>query len=463
MKISLLGATFDTGNMGVSALAAGAIACILQQFPEAQISLLDYAKEGREIPFVHQGRRISIQLVNMRFSKSFYRGNHIALLLLLSVIVKLIPSQKLHKKLIARNRCLGAIDQCDLIASISGGDSFSDIYGMTRMFYGALPQILVLLLGKKLVLLPQTIGPFRKRTSRMIAKFILNRADLIYSRDYRGLNDAEALMGRLKNPDKVRFCYDVGFVADSTPSRDLGPVRLPARSTKTSPLVGLNISGLLFIGGYNGKNMFGLRVDYKAFIHHIIDFLIRSKGADVLLVPHVFGNHGESDTLACEAVFDALKTKYGASLGIARASYDFAAIKYIIGSCDFFIGARMHACIAAISQTVPTVPVAYSEKFVGVMETVGVGGNVVDPRTMKEQEMLGILDRVFDQRASVRRQLEQRMPRVKAVVLSLFDGMEELGGAKATPCLTKFPSECDLNSADQRSVRSKPSHNVSIG
>jgi colanic acid/amylovoran biosynthesis protein WcaK/AmsJ len=431
MKISLLGAAFDTGNMGVSALTAGAIATILHQFPEAQISLLDYSKQGRDIPFLHQGRRILVQLVNMRFSKSFYLGNHIAVLILLSLILKLIPSQKFRKKLVANNRCLGAIDDCDLVASIAGGDSFSDIYGMARMLYVSLPQILILLLGKKLVLLPQTIGPFGKRTARAIAKFILNRADLVYSRDYRGLKDAEALMARSKNPDKVRFCYDVGFIIDSTPPRDLGLVGLPARSTRGSPFVGLNISGLLFMGGYNRKNMFGLSVDYKAFNHHVIDFLIRSKGAGVLLVPHVFGGHCESDTLACEAVYEALKAKYGDSLGIARGNHDFAQVKYVIGLCDFFIGARMHACIAAISQNVPTVPIAYSRKFVGVMETVGIGGNVIDPRTMSEDEMLRVIDRAFDHRTLGRRQLEQRMPQVKEAVLSLFEGMEELAARQS--------------------------------
>jgi len=65
--------------------------------------------------------------------------------------------------------------------SIAGGDSFSDIYGLRRFIYVALPQILVLLLGKPLVLLPQTYGPLKGRCSRMIARFIFRRAALICS------------------------------------------------------------------------------------------------------------------------------------------------------------------------------------------------------------------------------------------------------------------------------------------
>ena len=56
----------------------------------------------------------------------------------------------------------------------------------------------------------------------------------------------------------------------------------------------------------------------------------------------------------------------------------WAAIKGVIGLCDFFIGSRMHACIAALSQGIPTVAVAYSPKFKGVFDSIGTGDMVID-------------------------------------------------------------------------------------
>ena len=47
-------------------------------------------------------------------------------------------------------------------------------------------------------------------------------------------------------------------------------------------------------------------------------------------------------------------------------------MKYLIGQCDFFVGSRMHSCIAAVSQCVPAVSIAYSDKFIGVMATLGL-------------------------------------------------------------------------------------------
>ena len=40
-KVCLLGATFDTGNLGVSALAESSIKVILNRWPEAEVTLLD--------------------------------------------------------------------------------------------------------------------------------------------------------------------------------------------------------------------------------------------------------------------------------------------------------------------------------------------------------------------------------------------------------------------------------------
>jgi polysaccharide pyruvyl transferase WcaK-like protein len=80
----------------------------------------------------------------------------------------------------------------------------------------------------------------------------------------------------------------------------------------------------------------------------------------------------------------------------------------------------MHACIAALSQNVPTISIAYSRKFAGVMQTIGVENLVADPRKLEKDEIIGIIDDAFEQRASLRGHLETTMPRVKETVLNLF-------------------------------------------
>lgn len=425
-NICLLGASFGTSNMGVNALTAGTLKAFYERYPDGELFLLDYGKNEATYTFQMGDRKLPIQLVNIRFSKKFYLKNNIALLIALALLTRIIPIRRIRKKIIYGNFRLRRVAKADFVASMAGGDSFSDIYGMGRLLYVSLPQLLALILGKKLVFLPQTIGPFKSAVAKMIARTILRRAAVIYSRDRAGLGETKDLIGPNYTDEKVRFCYDVGFILDplKPDKADIG--NLTDEMKVNSPLVGLNVSGLLYRGGYSGNNMFGLKIDYKEFIPDLIDFMIRKKNAAVMLVPHVFGTHGESDSVVCEEVYASLKDRYNGRLLIARGQYNQNEIKHIIGLCDFFIGSRMHACIAALSQNIPTVSIAYSRKFIGVMQTIGVAELVADPRKLEKEEILGIIDDAFEQRASVRGHLEKTMPQVKETVLNLFNEIGSL-------------------------------------
>jgi polysaccharide pyruvyl transferase WcaK-like protein len=425
-QILILGASFDTGNMGVSALAAGAIKCAVFQFPEARVSLLDYGKESKLYRLRVDGTEISVPLINIRFSKKFYLSNNIALLLLLALLLKAIPSVTWRQRLIARNRTLRQIYAADVVAAISGGDSFSDIYGLQRLLYVSFPQILAILLGKDLVLLPQTIGPFRGRVARAVSKYILRRAARTYARDYQSLKEIEAQIGNAPVKQKPAFCYDIGFGLDPIAPTHLDILGLSRSNRASANLVGLNLSGLLWMGGYTQSNMFGLRCNYQELMRELIDLLIVRLGCNVLLVPHVFGTNTnrESDSAVCEKVFAELEEKYPGRLGWVRGELNQSEIKHVIGSCGFFIGSRMHACIAALSQSVPAVSIAYSDKFISVMKTLGVEGLVLDSRTMSAAEIVQAIAEAFRERASTRRVLKEKLPEVRRTVLNLFSFLD---------------------------------------
>jgi polysaccharide pyruvyl transferase WcaK-like protein len=110
--------------------------------------------------------------------------------------------------------------------------------------------------------------------------------------------------------------------------------------------------------------------------------------------------------------------------------YDQHEIKGVIGLCDFFIGSRMHACIAALSQGIPTVGVAYSRKFEGVFETVGASDWVIDGRTQCVREALSRIAELFAQK-------DARTPilraRVAAAQAELFLTFEDVVGARPKP------------------------------
>jgi len=420
-KILLLGASFGTGNMGVGALAAGALTVVSRRYPDAEVALLDYGRDPAVSLARIGDKTMLVRLLNLRFSWKVLLPNNVAALLALAWLSRGLGAG-LRRRLIGRNAWLRAIAEADAAVAVSGGDSFSDLYGAGRFFYVTLPQLLALGLGVKLIMLPQTIGPFRSAPARWIAGFLVRRAERVYSRDEAGVEEIRKLGGAPAQDAKDCFCYDMGFVVEPHPPRELDLGGLDVQRVHESrSIVGLNVSGLLLMGGYTGDNMFDLKLDYRELVDRLVALFIDEKNAAVLLIPHVFGNAGESDTVAARMVHEHLRARHPQHLYSGQGSYDQNEIKHVIGLCDFFVGSRMHACIAALSQDIPAVGVAYSDKFAGVFDSVGAGHMVVDPRRLGLDETVAAVSRAFDHRGAERVRLRAAMPAVKARVLQLLD------------------------------------------
>jgi polysaccharide pyruvyl transferase WcaK-like protein len=190
--------------------------------------------------------------------------------------------------------------------------------------------------------------------------------------------------------------------------------------------VGLNISGLLYSGGYSRDNMFDLKMDYRVFSHKLLVNLLEETDACICLVPHTYGEKGtvNSDPDACEQLYRKLE-QYGDRIKLISGIYNQSEIKALIGQMDFFIGARMHSCIASLSQGIPTVGVAYSRKFVGVFETLKQSEMIVDARTCDEESGVDLVLKSYKARKDIRTQLAPEAERVRDLVAENFRSIRE--------------------------------------
>lgn len=421
IRVCLLGASPVAGNSGLVALACGTLASVAQSLPRAEVFLVDYDRAPAVHAVALPRGETRVELVNLRYSKKLFLPNNIPVLLVCALIARLLPSEAARRWFLSLNPWLRKISTADMALSLAGGDSFSDIYGMNRLVYVSLPQLLVILLGKPLVQLPQTYGPYRRASARWMARFILKRSVQVFSRDQAGLETLRKLMPETRGALSPKFAYDMGFALtpQAPPAKVLEQIK---RIRVGGPLVGLNISGLLYMGGYTRDNMFGLRCAYPRLVREVIDFLIRRQGAQVLLVPHVLSESPspEEDGHVTIALHDELAGRYAQRLHCLDGRLAASEVKYVIGQCDFFVGSRMHACIAALSQGVPVVGLAYSHKFAGVLESVGGGCEVVDLREADEEAVLSSLSDALRDKESLRSELEERMPKIKESVLNLF-------------------------------------------
>ena len=133
--------------------------------------------------------------------------------------------------------------------------------------------------------------------------------------------------------------------------------------------VGVNVSGLLWKGGFDKNNQFNLNFDYKEYIYQLIEWILSQEDYVIHFIPHVIdlNEYSYDDDYK---VINELKDKYTDTVLAPPFETPIEAKSYI-SKMDCFIGARMHSTIAAFSSGVATIPFSYSRKFEGLFNTLG--------------------------------------------------------------------------------------------
>lgn len=234
------------------------------------------------------------------------------------------------------------LSQFDLYWDTRSGDSFADIYGVDRHLKMSLVHDFAVQAGVPAVMAPQTIGPFTTRRGRVIARRSLHRSRFVFARDPRSA-EAASRLGRSAD----RLTSDVVFA-----------ITQPTPSDPHDVL--LNVSGLLWEQSDHAD-----ADRYRTSMRTIIDRLLAS-GREVTVFAHVIeSKFADTDVPVALALADEYDGKVG--LCIPR---DLDDARRNIASAQLVIGARMHACLNALSVGTPAIAIAYSRKFQPLLDAI---------------------------------------------------------------------------------------------
>jgi colanic acid/amylovoran biosynthesis protein len=256
------------------------------------------------------------------------------------------------------------------------------------------------LLKKPVLMWAGSIGPFKSKLGRKIARFTLNRTSLITVREQVSkalLQEAgvmappihvtadPAFLLRPASQEKIDEIFvKEGINKDDKPFIGVIPAQallnVDIRGSKYLTfmrslrlLLGIILPDRIFKPIFKRVKLSRLyskagsrSAAYRDIFAQVCDHIIEELGAMVILIPHDFLT--DDKTLAQE-IHGLMKLKDKARL--ITNYYDAEEIKGIIGQCDLVIGAKMHANIAALSQSVPAVALASSFKFRGIMAMLG--------------------------------------------------------------------------------------------
>jgi len=346
--------------------------------------------------------RHNIKVVGFIRKKPFSKSSRLLILFKLSayllrcVLWSILCKIGLKSNKLIDEEILKEYSKSDLILDLSG-DTLSDknCYSIFSIF-----MILIgLFLKKKIAIYSQSIGPFKKITMPL-ARLCLNRADLIVVRENMSKNYLKDI--GVTNPS-MYLAAEVAFLLEPAPTKKVQEIISKEginTNKKNGPLIGIGASELIYRAFKSKKSV------YVALMARIADYLVEKLNAHVVFISHViiaskYGYH--DDRFVAKEIYQLARNKN--RIKLIKGDYSPEELKGIIGKCDLFIGARMHSNIASTSMHVPTIALAWSHKYYGIMKMLELEKYVCDIETITFNELVSKINDVWRNRDEIKKNL----------------------------------------------------------
>ena len=277
-------------------------------------------------------------------------------------------------KMLIRDERLRSFAEADIVLDLNG-DIFPGDTSALGVVRHALEITAIARLGKPVIEFVSSPGPFRTGFRRAVAKLMYRSVYLFLNRE----PVSSDLLRQIKVRKPILTTACPAFLLEPASADRAKEIMLGEGVDVTSrPLVGITLSGYNLTQRTWAKRQGFAGLDlFEPMLRWLLDDL----NATVILLPHVyrlnpyvneyeFINGPDHDILLnLYRLVDG--ADYGGRLRIIEGKYTPSEAKAAIGQCDMFISGRLHAGVAALSQGVPTVLVAYGHKHRGFARLVG--------------------------------------------------------------------------------------------
>jgi len=330
--------------------------------------------------------------------------------------------------ILVRGKRLREYALTDVVLDLAGDSYSSDSVDWIHLLRCSAELLSARLLGKPVICLAVSPGPFYPRLILLLARFTLNRATLITTREQLS-NEYLQEIGVKKELLVTTACP--AFLFEPAPQERAKEILLHEGVDESDrPLVGVTLAG------YNlySYHTWGIPPTFKDLSSYVpaVKYLLDELKVNVVLIPHVYRTnqwtgefiHGP-DYVILQHLYQLVGgDKYSGRLKLMDGMYSASEIKSVIGQLDLFVTGRLHAGIAALSQTVPTVLLAYGRKHYGVAKLLSQERYVCTGRD--PEETISAVRTAWENREEIRKSLQVRLVRVKELANLSFEIVKEI-------------------------------------
>jgi polysaccharide pyruvyl transferase WcaK-like protein len=217
--------------------------------------------------------------------------------------------------------------------------------------------VLCRLMGVRLIMLPQSVGPFESRAQRRLARRALSWFDVLLVREHISERYLIDTFPELR--DRIRLVPDLAFLLDS--DRRSGS---PTNNEKVKR-VGIVVRQWWFPGSADP------RVQYETYLRKVAEVVDRleSAGHVVDLIVHSTGPTARGDDAVA---VDGLLGLLGRRVKVVRAA-DMGSLQEILDlyrGYDAMLATRLHAALMALAVGTPAFVVNYEWKSRGIFHAL---------------------------------------------------------------------------------------------
>jgi colanic acid/amylovoran biosynthesis protein len=327
----------------------------------------------------------------------------------------------------------------DLVIDFSGdiwGDN-ADFLGDDRFLVGLIKDRVAQLLGKKVVMLAGSPGPFSNSETLNFAKEVYAAFDLVTNREGISIGLMEK-QGFDISKTKSLACPAFLFEPASGSKID-GIIRKEGlrREESDKPIVGFILCGWNFETGPFDKQS----RDDSDFIKFAesVEYMTEELGVRACLMSHSNGfdvpptnfklKHGRDYVITKQFEKVLLDRGISNNFFTLNGIYDAWTTKAIIKNFDMLISGRIHAAVAGLSQSVPTVIIDYghepkAHKLMGFATVAQVQDYVANPCSLVDLKQK--IKTCLVQKQKYKSHLDKRIPEVKVIARKNFELLKEV-------------------------------------
>lgn len=283
-------------------------------------------------------------------------------------------------------------------------------------------------LGRPLVFMPQSMGPFADMPQRARLLDVLCRSKSVMVRDAQS---RQHLIDIGVPFAQVSVVPDAAFALASTKARSRGENRGARLRIAVSVREWTHFARKSVDDGMD---------DYFTAIADLVKWLVEARGAQITLVSSCQGipDYWTNDAATADKVVCRLDPKTAEQVIVDRDFRQPAALLELLEEFDLVVATRMHMAILALCVGTPVLPIAYEFKTSQLFNGLGLGDFVT---SIEEIEGVILIERAasaLDHAAMVREKMQKGI-RVIENDLQAIQGL--LLGAMATGVTTNSLEE----------------------